>query len=60
MQIDWKRKLTSRKLWVSIAGFASFVYTRPHVVSELVRDRAVITYDGDVVAAINVNDLILT
>ncbi len=21
MKIDWKRKLTSRKLWVSIAGF---------------------------------------
>ena len=23
MNIDWKRKLTSRKLWVSIAGFVS-------------------------------------
>lgn len=23
MQIDWKRKLTSRKLWVAIAGFIS-------------------------------------
>lgn len=23
MKIDWKRKLTSRKLWVSIAGFAA-------------------------------------
>ncbi len=22
-KIDWKRKLTSRKLWVSIAGFAA-------------------------------------
>lgn len=22
-QIDWKRKLTSRKLWVAIAGFVS-------------------------------------
>lgn len=21
MKIDWKRKLTSRKLWVSLAGF---------------------------------------
>ena len=21
MKIDWKRKLTSRKLWVSVAGF---------------------------------------
>ena len=23
MKIDWKRKLTSRKLWVAVAGFAS-------------------------------------
>ena len=23
MRIDWKRKLTSRKLWVSIAGFVA-------------------------------------
>ena len=38
---------------------ASFVYGRPHIVSELVGDRAVITYDGVVVAAVNVKDLIL-
>ncbi|MCM1277194.1 MAG: hypothetical protein NC299_17860 [Lachnospiraceae bacterium] len=23
MKIDWKRKLTSRKLWIAIAGFAA-------------------------------------
>ena len=23
MKIDWKRKLTSRKLWIAIAGFVS-------------------------------------
>lgn len=23
MKIDWKRKLTSRKLWVAIAGFTA-------------------------------------
>lgn len=23
MQIDWKRKLTSRKLWLALAGFVS-------------------------------------
>ena len=23
MKIDWKRKLTSRKLWLSVAGFVS-------------------------------------
>ena len=22
-KIDWKRKLTSRKLWIAVAGFAS-------------------------------------
>lgn len=25
MKIDWKRKLTSRKLWVAVAGFATGV-----------------------------------
>ena len=25
MKIDWKRKLTSRKLWVSIASFVSLM-----------------------------------
>lgn len=23
MKINWKRKLTSRKLWISVAGFAA-------------------------------------
>lgn len=23
MKVDWKRKLTSRKLWVSVAGFVA-------------------------------------
>lgn len=23
MKLDWKRKLTSRKLWLAVAGFAS-------------------------------------
>lgn len=25
MKIDWKRKLTSRKLWISIASFVSLL-----------------------------------
>lgn len=25
MKIDWKRKLTSRKFWISVAGFATGV-----------------------------------
>lgn len=38
---------------------AAFVYDRPHIVSEINGDRAVITFDGVVVAAVNVNDLTL-
>ena len=36
---------------------ASFVYNRTHVVKELRGDRAVITYGGAIVAAVNVADL---
>ena len=36
---------------------ASFVYNRTHVVKELKDDRAVITYGGAIVAAVNVRDL---
>lgn len=38
---------------------ASFVYRRNHIVKEIKGDRAVITYNGTVVAAVNKNDLIL-
>ena len=38
---------------------ASFVYNRNHQVKEISGDRAVITYSGTVVAAVNINDLIL-
>lgn len=38
---------------------AAFVYDRPHIVSEINGDRAVITFGGDVVAAVNVQDLTL-
>ena len=38
-------------------GLASFVYNRKHKVKEVVADRAVITYAGIVVAAVNVADL---
>lgn len=36
---------------------ASFVYNRTHVVKEIKGDRAVITYGGAIVAAVNVKDL---
>lgn len=38
-------------------SLASFVYNRDHKISELSGDRAVITYDGVVVAAVNTKDL---
>lgn len=40
-------------------GLADFVYSRKHKVSELKGDRAVITYNGAVVAAVKKSDLIL-
>lgn len=40
-------------------NLASFVYGRPHIVSELKGDRAVITFGGVVVAAVKTNDLTL-
>ena len=40
-------------------SFASFVYTRDHIVKEISGKRAVITYGGVVVAAVNVDDLTL-
>lgn len=40
-------------------SLASYVYKRKHIVKELKNDRAVITYNGTVVAAVNVKDLTL-
>lgn len=40
-------------------SLASFVYTRVHTVEELQGDRAVITYEGVTVSAVNVKDLTL-
>ena len=38
-------------------GLASFVYTRVHQIKEISGDRAVITYNGAVAAAMNIKDL---
>lgn len=43
----------------SAGSLASFVYSRDHIVKELSGKRAVITYGGTVVAAVNVDDLTL-
>ena len=40
-------------------NLASFVYKRTHIVKEIKNDRAVIIYNGVVVAAVNVKDLTL-
>lgn len=40
-------------------SLADYVYNRVHVVKEIKGDRAVITYNGTVVAAVKVSDLIL-
>lgn len=40
-------------------SLASFVYTRDHIVKEISGKRAVITYGGVIVAAVNVDDLTL-
>ena len=40
-------------------NLASFVYRRNHIVKEIKGDRAVITYNGTVVAAVNKKDLVL-
>lgn len=39
---------------------ASFVYNRTHIVTELIKDRAVVSYGNVVIAAVNVNDLSLS
>ena len=41
------------------ASLATYVYTRTHTVKEIKGNRAVITFEGVVVAAININDLVL-
>lgn len=50
MKIDWKRKLTSRKLWFSIANFASMLYVYfGHAVSDGEKIAALIIAGGTVI-----------
>lgn len=49
-KIDWKRKLTSRKLWLSVANFASMLYVYfGHAVSEGEKIAALILAGGTVI-----------
>lgn len=50
MKIDWKRKLTSRKLWVSLANFVSMLYIYfGHAVSDGEKIAAIILAGGTLI-----------
>lgn len=50
MKVDWKRKLTSRKLWVSLANFVSMLYIYfGHAVSDGEKIAAIILAGGTLV-----------
>ena len=51
MKIDWKRKLTSRKLWISLANFVSMLYIYfGHAVSDGEKIAAIILAGGTFIA----------
>lgn len=53
MNIDWKRKLTSRKLWLSLANFVSMLYIYfGHAVSDGEKIAAIIIAGGTVIGYI--------
>ena len=59
IKIGSKVKLRQGAKTYTGGKLASFVYNRPHIVTELIKDRAVISYGNVVVAAVNVKDLLL-
>ena len=59
MAVGSKVKVKSGAKTYTGGGLADFVYSRIHVVTEIKGDRAVITYNGSIVAAIKVSDLII-
>lgn len=51
MNIDWKRKLTSRKMWAAVAGFVSgLLIFLGHAESEAAQVAALILQGASVVA----------
>ena len=46
MKIDWKKKLTSRKLWVSVAGFVSMLIVAFGVAEETATQISAIIMSG--------------
>lgn len=50
MKIDWKKKLTSRKLWISLANFVSMLYIYfGHAVSDGEKIAAIILAGGTLI-----------
>lgn len=53
MKIDWKKKLTSRKLWAAIASFVSMmIVALGHAESQASQISAIIMAGGAVIAYI--------
>lgn len=46
MKIDWKKKLTSRKFWVSVAGFVSMLIVALGVAEETATQISAIIMSG--------------
>lgn len=46
MKIDWKKKLTSRKFWVSVAGFVSMLVIACGVAEETATQISAIIMSG--------------
>lgn len=57
IKVGSKVKLKQGAKTYTGGNLASFVYSRLHIVSEIVRDRAVICYGTVVIAAVNIKDL---
>ena len=51
MKIDWKRKLTSRKLWVAVAGFAAGIMMYFGAPAERAEDTSALILSGASVVA---------
>ena len=51
MKIDWKRKLTSRKLWVAVAGFAAGIMMYFGAPAERAEDTSALILSGAWVGA---------
>lgn len=58
MQIDWKRKLTSRKFWVCVADFVSMLLIALHVAEDVATQVAALIMAGAGVVAYIVGEAV--